>query len=127
MAVRLVGWGMGTFFSGAVAKYVWIKPELNSSGLKTLAKWGLWGLGIQTVANLIAMTVFNSHDLGTEKKRQRAQKLALAGLFITVIASIPASVYIGRRWGIQVEDKEARVLVLVSTITNVVIGKALAP
>ena len=124
--MRLVSWGMGTFFSGAVAQYVWIRSELNSSGLKTLAKGGLWSLGIQTVANLIAMTVFNSHDLGTEKKKQRAQKLALAGFFITVIASIPASVYIGRRWGIRVDDKEASVLVLISTITNVVIGKALA-
>ncbi len=127
MAVQLVGWGMGIFFGGAVAKYVWIKPELNSSGLKTLAKGGLWGLGIQTVANLTAMTIFNSHDLKIIEKRQRAQKLALAGLFTTVLASIPASVIIGQRWGIQVDDKEARVLVLISTITNLVIGKALAP
>ncbi|MBP7074283.1 MAG: hypothetical protein KBA81_02745 [Rhabdochlamydiaceae bacterium] len=69
-------------------------------------------MATQAVATKIMITIYASD--------RKKEKLSLGAFFITVLASILASVFIGERWGIQVSYKEATALAVVSTITNIV-------
>ncbi len=116
MAIQSLGVITGTFFGGALAKYIWIRPELNSSGLKTLAQGGLWGVATQIFAYNLATPLFQKLIPGTAQRSGRDQKPAPIALAMTALACAAVYVFINRQCGVQVDLKEARNMALLSTI-----------
>ena len=110
---------MGSFLGGAVAKYIWIRPVLNSSGLKTLAKGGLWGIALQIAAVVIgnaAIMTLSKLPIVSKQKELEAAKQFTVGYFATVIAGIPVSIVLGQRLGMKITAREAKITALLSTI-----------
>jgi hypothetical protein len=119
MAIETLGIGMRAFLGGAIAKYIWINPELNRSGLKTLSQGGLWGIALQITALVIGARIARIIPKpGTsflEKKSQAENRTTLVH-FGTVIACFSASVVIGQRLGIKTTYREAGITALLSTV-----------
>ncbi len=131
MNIVIVSINAGSFLGGAISKYIWIRPELNSSGLKTLAQGGLWGVAIQIAAlgisRLAARTVPNPRTPEEEEEyKLKARGRAKLGYIASVIAGVPVSVAIGQLLGIKTTYPEAGITALLSTIGGIFTGLAFA-
>ena len=123
MSVQAVSMPMGAFLGGVVSKYIWVRPELNFAGLKTLGWGGACGVGTLIVAHNLAIPLLGHFFPGTPAKGKQAEKPSEIALLITALAWAGVTELISRQFGEGDNLKETANLALLSTTGAIIADK----